>query len=148
MRFEPIKRFEGPFRFLSNFSDVLLSYNGEFYDSVEHAYQAQKTWKLTERKPFTSKGLYSWSAAKAKRKGRKLVLRDDWEHVKQSIMLDLLRKKFQHVGYRASLKATSPCQLEEGNNHGDTYWGTVDGVGENHLGKLLMQVRHEILVED
>lgn len=27
---------------------------------------------------------------------------------------------------------------------GDTYWGVVDGKGENHLGKILMKVRSEI----
>ena len=32
-------------------------------------------------------------------------------------------------------------ELEEGNNWGDKYWGTVEGEGKNMLGKLLMKVR-------
>lgn len=33
--------------------------------------------------------------------------------------------------------------LEEGNTHGDKVWGTVNGVGENRLGKILMRLREE-----
>jgi predicted NAD-dependent protein-ADP-ribosyltransferase YbiA (DUF1768 family) len=32
-------------------------------------------------------------------------------------------------------------ELIEGNWWGDTYWGVCNGVGENHLGKLLMKIR-------
>jgi hypothetical protein len=34
--------------------------------------------------------------------------------------------------------------LIEGNTWGDTFWGVCNGVGENNLGKTLMNVR-EIL---
>lgn len=32
----------------------------------------------------------------------------------------------------------------EGNTWGDKFWGVCDGEGENHLGKLLMEVRAEL----
>ena len=38
---------------------------------------------------------------------------------------------------------TGDAILIEGNTWGDTYWGVCDGVGENRLGKLLMEVREE-----
>ena len=42
------------------------------------------------------------------------------------------------------LVATYPAKLEEGNNWGDTTWGTVNGVGHNLLGLILMDVRKEL----
>jgi predicted NAD-dependent protein-ADP-ribosyltransferase YbiA (DUF1768 family) len=44
------------------------------------------------------------------------------------------------------LLATGDAEIQEGNTHGDLYWG-VDlhtGEGENVLGKLLMKVREEV----
>lgn len=32
-------------------------------------------------------------------------------------------------------------ELVEGNNWNDTYWGVCKGVGENHLGKILIRIR-------
>lgn len=40
--------------------------------------------------------------------------------------------------------ATRDRMLIEGNDWGDTFWGMVDGEGENNLGKILMRVREEI----
>lgn len=71
-------------------------------------------------------------------------MRDDWERVKLAVMLDLLRQKFAHADLRAQLIATSDDVLVEGNTWGDTFWGMCNGVGLNHLGRLLMQVRAEV----
>lgn len=38
--------------------------------------------------------------------------------------------------------------LIEGNNHGDRYWGVVNGEGQNKFGLLLMQIRSEIRCAD
>lgn len=32
----------------------------------------------------------------------------------------------------------------KGNYWKDTYWGVCNGVGENHLGKLLMKIREKL----
>lgn len=37
-------------------------------------------------------------------------------------------------------------ELIEGNYWHDTYWGVCEGVGENHLGKLLMEIRNELYI--
>ena len=42
------------------------------------------------------------------------------------------------------LLATGEEYLVEGNTWGDKYWGVCGGIGLNHLGKLLMQVRDEL----
>jgi predicted NAD-dependent protein-ADP-ribosyltransferase YbiA (DUF1768 family) len=59
-------------------------------------------------------------------------------------MLDLLRLKFQIPCLRDRLLATENRPLLEINEWGDTYWGVVNGVGENRLGILLEQVRTEL----
>lgn len=42
------------------------------------------------------------------------------------------------------LIATGTEELVEGNTWGDKIWGKVDGIGENRLGKILMNVREEL----
>ena len=59
-------------------------------------------------------------------------------------MRELLRQKFAHPDLRRLLLATGDAELVEGNTWGDTFWGTVDGKGENHLGKILTRIRTEL----
>ena len=80
----------------------------------------------------------------AKRIGRKVNLRADWEDVKCDIMKELLKKKFENAELAEKLLATGDMELVEGNNHGDRFWGMVNGVGKNMLGKLLMEVRDDL----
>ena len=78
---------------------------------------------------------------KAKRLGRKVTLRSDWEQVKLRIMKNLVRVKFlQHPDLRQKLKEVSGPIVEE-NTWGDKYWGVCNGIGSNHLGEILMEVR-------
>ena len=137
---EPIREFQGKYRFLSNFwpATVSLLDDSSLYPSVETAYQAAKTTDVSKRTPF----MYS-SPGTSKRLGRKLKLREDWETVKLNVMLNLLRRKFAHPLLKQKLLSTGEAKLIEGNYWGDTFWGVCKGVGENNLGKLLMQVRKE-----
>ena len=47
----------------------------------------------------------------------------------------------QHYDLAQKLIATGNAYLEEGNQWGDKFWGTVNGTGENMLGKILMKER-------
>jgi predicted NAD-dependent protein-ADP-ribosyltransferase YbiA (DUF1768 family) len=76
----------------------------------------------------------------AKRAGNNLVLRPDWEEVKIPIMRELLKQKFSNRALMYKLRQTKG-ELIEGNNWGDTFWGVCKGQGENHLGRLLMEIR-------
>jgi len=134
-----INKFSGKSRFLSNFTSVEVLLDGVKYPSVEAAYQAAKTLDAHKRAPFKTA-----AAADAKKMGRRLPLRPDWEQVKLGIMEGLLRQKFRQEPFKTQLKATGTAELIEGNYWGDTYWGTCQGVGENHLGKLLMKIRKEL----
>lgn len=75
-------------------------------------------------------------------------LRSDWEETKDQVMLTALREKFrQNPRLRFILLSTLDCTLVENSPH-DAYWGCGSrGDGHNKLGKLLMQVRKELLDE-
>ena len=85
----------------------------------------------------------SISPGKAKKLGRLVHLKENWEEIKIEVMLQLLRKKFSDPILKQKLIDTNEAILEEGNTWNDTFWGIYNGVGENHLGKLLMKVREE-----
>lgn len=135
-----INSFTGIDRFLSNFWPCGIWFEGRAFYSVEAAYQSAKSNDLKYKSDLG----FTIDPALAKRKGRKAKLREDWEQVKIPVMLDLLRQKFNEPRMRASLLSTKSAELIEGNWWGDTFWGVCNGVGENWLGKLLMQVREEI----
>ena len=86
----------------------------------------------------------------AKRLGRHVQLRPNWENVKLPIMEDIVRAKFtQNEDLKELLLATGDLVLEEGNTWHDTFWG-VDAKtreGTNHLGRILMRVRQELREE-
>jgi ribA/ribD-fused uncharacterized protein len=112
----------------------------ETYLTVEHAYQAAKTFDLDERRVIRKVN----TPGEAKRLGKKVTMRQDWDLVKLKTMEFLLRQKFSYEHLRDALIATGDAELIEGNTWGDTYWGVCNGVGENHLGKLLMTIRTDI----
>lgn len=125
--------FKGEFSFLSNFYPVGNT-------SVEHLYQAEKANSPQDR----SRILEASTPGEAKKLARSISLRPDWEQVKVSIMLELLRWKFRQEPFRFRLLSTGSAYLEEGNWWKDYFWGVCDGIGENMLGKLLMQIREEL----
>ena len=140
-----ISNFDGEYRFLSNFYNSPIIYNGVTFPTVEHFFQAMKTLnpaKIIEIKDAPTPG-------KAKRLGRNIVLRPDWEQVKVSIMKTALRLKFDNTELREKLLATGDSYLIEGNTWHDNFWGSCnckrcENHGRNMLGQLLMEVREEI----
>lgn len=134
-----IGHFAGEFRFLSNFYPCTIEYEDSLYGSVEHAYQAAKTLYPEERHTI----LMAPTPGYAKRLGRQVRLRVDWEQVKLDVMLELLRRKFAKEPLKGKLLATGDARLVEGNTWGDRFWGVSYGYGLNHLGNLLMRVRDE-----
>jgi N-glycosidase YbiA len=138
-----IREFSGEYRFLSNFWPCSVIYDGHIYHSVEHAYQAAKTLDLNERARVRNCS----SSGSAKKEGRKLTLREDWNGVRLSIMWHLVfHKFFFNHDLEKRLLDTQDNALQEGNYWNDAFWG-VDlktGKGENWLGRILMQVRDRL----
>lgn len=132
-----INGFFGEFRFLSNFYPAMVIFEGFVYPTVEHAYQAAKTLDEEERKKIR----YAKTPRDAKALGYKVKWRSDWNDVRVSIMRELLIKKFSTDDFKRALATTQGFTLIERNNWGDVFWGVCNGVGENILGKLLMEIR-------
>lgn len=135
-----IASFSGEYAFLSNFYPVKITYEGDVYPSVEHAYQAAKTLDLASRERIR----LCITPGKAKRLGGNVEVREDWLSLRVTIMRRLVHSKFEQPFLRRMLVATGGHQLIEGNGWGDTFWGVCNGVGENNLGKILMGVRDEL----
>ncbi|WDR22179.1 hypothetical protein PJM41_0094 [Salmonella phage vB_SenS_UTK0009] len=140
-----IAPFSGDYSFLSNFYPspikVISPDNKMFIAAtVEHAYQAAKTI-IPDQYKFV---ILANTPGRAKKLGREVTIRNDWDSEKDSVMLELLRQKFSIPELKQLLLATENALLIERNTWGDTYWGEYRGIGENMLGMLLMQVRSEI----
>lgn len=122
-----IREFKGEHRFLSNFEG-----------GVEQRYQAAKCFHASD-----AARILALSPGLAKRCGREVRMREDWECVKELFMQQYVVEKFKREPFRSQLLATGDEEIQEGNTWGDVFWG-VDlrtGQGENRLGKLLMKVR-------
>lgn len=143
-----IDSFKNQYKFLSNFYQVSVSFEGVVYGSVEHAYQASKSFDDKYRKMISS--IPGNKAGLTKRFGGKVVLRQDWDKVKVGIMKKLLYKKFMYLHLRYLLLLTQDEDLEEGNHWHDNFWGDCkckkceNKPGQNNLGKLLMEIRKEL----
>lgn len=132
-----INMFDGKYRFLSNFYNAPVMYEGQMYKNNEAAFQAAKVLDKDERKKFLN-----LDPSSAKRLGRHVELRADWEDVKTQVMKDIVLDKFtRNDDLKAKLLATGDEYLEEGNTWGDRIWGRVNGIGENRLGEILMETR-------
>ena len=139
-----IERFVGPYAFLSNFYPCEFVWDDIVWKHSEGAYQAAKTLERDGRlimsrihKPGETKAL-----------GKRITLREDWNEVKDGIMLDIVRAKFrQNLDLAQKLVDTGDAVLEEGNYWNDRYWGVCPAGsvhGQNKLGKILMIVREEL----
>ena len=143
-----ITRFHGETRYLSNFAPAEVVLDGEVYLSTEHAFQAAKTLDKETREKIRN-----GTPGQAKRLGRKIKIRDDWDEMRLSTMETLLRQKFLTDNeYGKKLMATGTQEIVEGNRWHDQFWGSCDcpkcgGGGQNNLGKLLMKIRAELLEE-
>ena len=113
-----ITEFQGQYRFLSNFYMEPIEYDGLIFSCNEAAFQAMKSLDRAKRAEFATLDAYQ-----AKRKGRNIKLRKDWESVKDDIMYDICLAKFsQHEYLKNKLLLTGDAQLIEGNSWGDIYW--------------------------
>ena len=136
-----ITAFRGRYSFLSNFHPSPVRIGAFTAPTVEHAYQALKTLSEEEVKWV----LEAETPAGAKRRGRRVTLRPDWQAVQLAGMEQALRLKFAPGSELAGmLLATGDAELIEGNYWNDRFWGVCRGEGLNHLGRLLMKIRREL----
>ena len=128
----------------SNLIPTELTIDGQKYNSVENFYQASKAVN-----PFTHMEIAESTPAKAKQLGRKCVMIPGWDQKKIGIMKKGLEAKWNMEPYRTQLIDSYPEHIVEWNNWGDRFWGvdTSDNRGENWLGRLLMDIRYDLVME-
>lgn len=142
--------FDGEYAFLSNFYNASCIFEDKFYPTVEHAFQAAKSLDQAERDWLAAAG----SPGLAKRLGRRINLRPDWEKIKFDVMEECLRSKFADPVLKQKLLATGDEELVEGNYWHDNTYGNCscekckDIVGRNMLGNILMKLRTEFMEEN
>lgn len=137
-----IKEFKNQYFFLSNFYECPIYYNKLVFCNAEAAFQAQKVIDEKEQYKFIN-----LNASQARKLGKTIVLRKDWEEVKDNIMYEIVKRKFTvNKKLQQKLIDTKDEELVEGNWWHDTYWGidSKTGIGKNKLGKILMKVREEV----
>ena len=147
-----IQSFKGQYAFLSNFYPINI-----FIPDVKHPI-VHKLWRTSEHMYMACKTLVPFhqehirlldTPGQAKYYARGLRLRPNWdESVKFEVMLRILHLKFTlNQECHDKLLTTRDATLIEGNYWHDNCWGNCNCfkckhiVGQNHLGKLLMQVR-------
>lgn len=137
-----VMTFRGKYGFLSNMYAASFEWDGRTYQNSEAAFQSAKSLDPAVRDRFSN-----MTGAAAKREGRRVRLRGDWELVKEEIMEEVVRAKFsQNPDLLQKLLDTGDLELVEGNRWHDTCWGVdlVSGKGENRLGMILMKIRAEL----
>ncbi|CAA7396128.1 unnamed protein product [Spirodela intermedia] len=150
-----------PYGAFSNFSPHPVQIPDEHGDSltwpsVEHYYQAQKFTGVDDPLAvgFVEQIKVANSPEEAARIGRSVqrkypnLVHPKWDSLKIDVMYRALKRKFSmYTHLNSLLLSTAGSVLVEASPH-DLFWGGGrDGEGLNYLGRLLMQLRSEILEE-
>jgi len=128
-----------PFKPFSNFTRRPFTLDGEQWPTVEHYFQAQKNLEDDE---FQRAIRDTNDPAVAKRLGRRVQLRDDWDDIKYDVMAQAVRAKFeQNSGLRDLLVSTGDRAIHE--DRADPWWGGGPNYpdGRDWLGQILMELR-------
>ncbi|MBX7066107.1 MAG: NADAR family protein [Parachlamydiales bacterium] len=132
------------FSYLSNFHPTLLLFRGRFYPSAEHAYQSNK-FSDEEHKGLYDPHLPAQKLKKAfkTKNGHPPSPEDD--QARLELMQAVVKAKFAcNRALKEALIQTSPYELVEATD--SEFWGKGrSGEGLNHLGKILMALRSDIL---
>jgi len=141
---------EKPYGAFSNLFKCEITFEDEVFKTAEHAYQAGKArkpevrqWLMAAPSPsllaMAAHGLYVWD------------ITPEWSKIKFDRMKRILVAKYsQHDDLRALLLGTGTARLVESatvDNAVNRLWGEVNGVGQNKLGVLLMEVRDQLQAE-
>ena len=133
--------FRNEYYYLSNMYPCVLKLriHGKPYifKSAESAFQSMKN-------PSRISEFVELNGYDAKKLGKRVNIRPDWNDVKDTMMLNILRAKFMQNPDLQKRLMLSTYEIVEDNSWGDTYWGVCNGTGQNKLGVILMQVREEL----
>jgi N-glycosidase YbiA len=139
---------EAEYGCFSNFSPHGFTLDGVHWPTAEHYYQAHKFWGTDQTELFLAvqqAASPTAAAALGRNPQYQYQLRPDWEAVKLTVMHQAVWAKFQtHAMIRQILLDTQEQVIIE-DSPVDSFWGCgADRQGQNHLGKVLMQVRQQL----
>lgn len=133
-------QFRGKFYFLSNFYPCTIVIDGLRYESAEAAFQGQKS--VQHAHLFTG----NITPLEAKRLGRRVPIDvREWNARRLEAMKRVVWAKFEQNPKLRKLLIAVTEPIVEDNTWGDTYWGKCRGVGSNHLGQILQEVRDSLV---
>lgn len=136
---------DAPYYEFTNFYPATVRLDGKDWPTTEHYFQAQKFVGT----PFTEVIRQFQRPREAFDLSRNPSVsrwcRKDWDDVKIDVMRKALLAKFiQHKDLRRKLLGTGMRMLIEHSPY-DSFWGNGgDDSGQNHLGMLLMELRHDL----
>ncbi len=135
-----IPYYESSYFVFSNFSPHAILYKGVLYPTAEHAFHAAKfdDKKIKEEIRLAGSPLVAYELGKKYKSLRKA----DWDAIKVEVLRDILVEKVhQHEEVMQTLIGTGEEEIVE-DNPNDDFWGNgKDGNGQNHAGKILMDIR-------
>lgn len=131
----------------SNFAKYPIKLDGKNWPSTEHYFQAQKFQDAAYQQKIRKTSTPLQAAILGR--DRRQKLRCDWESTKISVMRNALWAKFtQHEELKELLLSTNDARLVE-HAENDSFWGDGgNGKGKNWLGRLLMEVRKQLAIDN
>ena len=156
---EPIKYFSRSKenKWLSAFNKGKeFTYKGYTYPTVEHAFHAQKIdpkdsqldaykTKLSDKdlKPSEAKKI----GGKRSFKENNYKFRNDWDKIKLKLMKEITEEYYkENPKFLTKLKETGNKELLHTGPRIDKFWGITKDGGENHHGKILMEIRDNMIL--
>ena len=142
-----IDYFTGYFSFLSNNYLTPVYHDGIIFQSVLHAYYANKT----EDKNIHKKILNCENFQNLLSLAYRIKDPENWENKKFQIMEKLVRDKF-----RRNKEISEKLILTENRelintlleyNEKNLFWGVYKGKGENNLGRILTKIREDLIYD-
>jgi len=134
--------YENEFYVFSNFSAFAIEWKDKLYMTSEHVFHSEKFEEsnLKEQIRNARSAHVALKIAEANKDKHK----SDWNTVELKVMKEILRAKVeQHPYVKKKLMESGDKELIE-DSWRDSYWGWGPNKdGENHLGKLWMEVRNE-----
>ncbi len=128
----------GRYKCFSNWYSCSFTYQGYTWSNSEQALMYFKSFD----KEYQKKIKKANNPAVAKKLGRQVKLRPDWDQVKLSLMIEILYAKFsQNADLKEILLNTNGVKIHEDCN--DPWWGGGPNYpgGRDYLGRALMSVR-------
>ena len=148
IRFYRVNR---PYGWMSNYSLHAIHLDDREWPTAEHYFQAMKYEDRDHQEVIRQDRDHqevirqARTPGEAKRIGHRGRLREDWEGVKDLVMLQTVAAKFdQHPDLAEKLLETGNADLIEDAPR-DYYWGCGRrGNGKNMLGRILEEVRNAL----